>query len=386
MSAQPAHSQPVSSAGRWHNHLPAWIVDHAGYLTLTVAERTVLQTIADLCDAPDHAGNLRGCLGGARLYEAAGVSRRTMQRAITRLEALGFVICQATGMKMSGVVQANRYAVPAAEGALDRSRIPRSKVVMRRIEGSDQVKYVPVVHRPGKQMELPFVNRGPAPVSGAATPATNRGPAPVSGHAPPTDPSGEPGVGGSVNVTLPQRHPDARLASECRTTIPPIPIHQEKTAREVGAGQAPACAELNESRAELLAFIDRIRWRVRSPDKRRRALITRDLAHALRCRQEFDRAVERQLQRGERVRSPAALFDAIFTGRGRSPEAPATGDSSGGSLRQAQAVSLSNGHQPPRATSPEPPATAPLSRQELLSRLRTLNAALQTPQRPGGAA
>jgi len=95
----------------------------------------------------------------------------------------------------------------------------------------------------------------------------------------------------------------------------PIEPHQETAAAGAAIGDVTlAGAGGEESRRqldELCRWLDRIGWRSRTKPANRAKLITRDPDHALRCWEQY-KAKAAELPD---VRDPAALFDAIFTGK-----------------------------------------------------------------------
>ncbi len=126
-------------ARRWHNPLPSWIEQSATFAALTPSTRLVLQSIADLADRPAHRGaSLTGAIGGTRLVERAGLSRRTVDRCITRLLRLGFIALLERGENRPGRnPTANVYGVPARHGALSAKDQGRRGQMM--VRGSDGV-------------------------------------------------------------------------------------------------------------------------------------------------------------------------------------------------------------------------------------------------------
>lgn len=144
-------AQRSTAPRRWHNHLPAWIVTDPRHGELTPAGRAVLQAIADVCDPPDDAGDLRGGFGGQAVLDAAGVSRSTFWRQLSRLVALGFVVQIGRGGTIKNRNIANLYAIPGARSRLDHLRCVRRHLQMLRGEDG---KHRPRVLHPGDQAVL----------------------------------------------------------------------------------------------------------------------------------------------------------------------------------------------------------------------------------------
>ena len=148
---------PRPQQGRWHNHLPAWITEDAGYRRLTPGYRQTLQAIADMCDQPDQHGSLLGAFGGKGLIQRIGCSRSTFWQHVKRLEALGFVVPIARGGLLGLHGQAgyrnigNVYGIPGRRGGLDQRRSHRE---MRRMVRDQNGRIRRQVLRPGDQPTL----------------------------------------------------------------------------------------------------------------------------------------------------------------------------------------------------------------------------------------
>jgi hypothetical protein len=116
---------------------PLWIQDHPTYARLGPGPRATLAAIAAACHRQTTAGDLLGAFGGAALADAAGCSRATLWRHISRLEALGFVVALARGGVIGGRSYANQYGIPGAPGSLDHRKCRRR--LTRMVAGADGV-------------------------------------------------------------------------------------------------------------------------------------------------------------------------------------------------------------------------------------------------------
>ncbi|MCG8407782.1 MAG: hypothetical protein MI923_21490 [Phycisphaerales bacterium] len=139
------------SANRWHNHLPAWITQHAEYQRLRQPFRQTLQGIANSCDVPHSDGSLIGAFGGERLLRACGCSRSAFWRHLTKLERLGFVVTLGRGGTYGSRNYGNQYGIPGQYGALDNRRCRRE--MRRMIRGRDGILR-PEVIAPGDQVTI----------------------------------------------------------------------------------------------------------------------------------------------------------------------------------------------------------------------------------------
>lgn len=155
--AQPAlaNTTPAraGSSRRWHNSLPAWIGQDAGFKGLCSSVRQTLQAIADACDPPKpgDGGSLTAAFGSKPLYEAAGCSRPTFWRHVKLLLAQGYVVQLGRGGTIGSSTYGNVYAVPGRRGCLDSRRCqPR----MMRMVRHDDGKFRPEVLEPGVQATL----------------------------------------------------------------------------------------------------------------------------------------------------------------------------------------------------------------------------------------
>ncbi len=155
--AEPAHAittpARAGSSRHWHNSLPAWIVQEAGYQGLGSSVRQTLQVIANACDPPKPCGDgsLTAAFGSKPLYEAAGCSRPTFWRHVKRLLAHGYVVQLGRGGTIGSATYGNAYGVPGCRGGLDSRRCqPR----MMRMVRHDDGKLRPEVIEPGTQATL----------------------------------------------------------------------------------------------------------------------------------------------------------------------------------------------------------------------------------------
>ena len=138
---------------RWHNSLPAWIVQDAGYERLSQSVRQTLHAIADTCDPPSpHGdGSLTVAFGGQPLNEAAGCSGRTFWRHVKLLIGTGYVVLLGRGGAYGGRTYGNQYGLPGRRGALD-ERGCRQR--LQRMVRHDDGAWRPVVIEPGTQATL----------------------------------------------------------------------------------------------------------------------------------------------------------------------------------------------------------------------------------------
>ncbi len=148
--------QPVmklsSAARRWHNQLPAWILQDPNFKQLRQQFRHTLQAIANACDAPSSSGgSLRVAFGGRELIEAAGCSPATFWRHCKRLEQLGYVVLLGRGGTIGSRNYGNQYGIPGRPGGLDHCRCRHE---WRRMVRGPDGKLRPEVVRPGEQPSL----------------------------------------------------------------------------------------------------------------------------------------------------------------------------------------------------------------------------------------
>lgn len=188
---------------QWRNALPAWVSDHelvsplppgsrgsarspggdgrkrAGENQARRTRRLIVQSIADLADRPDAAGNLVGAFGGGRLLERTGLSRRTLWRRLKELIEGGLVVLLTRGGHVPAVDgwrgwnAANVYGVPGHPGALHHRAAERRRVIMRptdMVDAQGRPKHVPQVIEPGAVPGLWATNRprGPGSVTQSA--------------------------------------------------------------------------------------------------------------------------------------------------------------------------------------------------------------------------
>lgn len=272
----------------WQNPLPRWILDDPAFARLKPGSSMLLQAIANKANAPDAHGNLMDCYGGKPLFDRAHLSRSAFFRNIRVLEASGFVVCTATGFKVDGCTQANIYAIPGQRGGLDHLRVQRKLQRMVHVGGG--VYHPQTIGNDGAAGLFVGVEKLSVVV--------------------------ERERGGSVSLALPSVNLTRGVVSKWHTTIPftiPNPYPNTRTAREPRASSGTLPADLDR----VVLWLDRIGWRSRMAPRRRAELITRDPRHAMRCFEKFQQ-IARTIGRSGEVRSPAALFDRIFTGQLRS--------------------------------------------------------------------
>lgn len=148
-----AGSNPASANRRWHNALPAWIVNHASYAKLGTGQRATLQAIADRCDKPDARGDLMYAFGGRSLADFAGLSQRTFWRHLAKLERLGFVVTLWRGGTRGLASYGNKYGIPGRSGSLDGRRCSRTMQRMATDPGGQEPHH-PVIVPPGGQVPI----------------------------------------------------------------------------------------------------------------------------------------------------------------------------------------------------------------------------------------
>ena len=87
--------------GRWHNHIPSWILEHPTYSELNSAARQLLQVIAD-DGTVQSDGGVDGGFGSDREYaDRIGASAKTVRRQLQKLvkHPPGFLIIKMRGGK-----------------------------------------------------------------------------------------------------------------------------------------------------------------------------------------------------------------------------------------------------------------------------------------------
>lgn len=344
MSAMALHNPSVErTPRRWRNELPTWVVADAAFGSLRSGPRATLQAIADKADAPDRSGHLLNAFGGKGMVAACGCCRKTFFSHVKELERLGFVVCTARGYRMGGKDIGNVYAVPGARGGLEGRKVSRR--MQRMVHLGSGVYRPQVFDRSGETPglfegveERSAGQPGLAPVNPAAEAGAGQpGLAPVI-----PDPSEAPGVtrgvvqflhggackdytGGSVKLTLhhsphhpPTHSPSHRARGGGGGAEPasgrgaePSVFKSQVSSRKP---QASDLDELNRRLATLCHWLDLIGWRAKASPRQRAAMIRRDPSHAFRCQDEFRERAAGIVAAGRKVKSPAALFDSVFTG------------------------------------------------------------------------
>lgn len=100
-SEQQSQNKTIGRLGRWHNHLPGWILEHPGYKGLNPAARQLLQAIAD-DGTVQKDGGLDNGFGSDREYaDRIGASVSTIRRQLRNLvrHPPGFLIVKIRGGK-----------------------------------------------------------------------------------------------------------------------------------------------------------------------------------------------------------------------------------------------------------------------------------------------
>ncbi len=147
----------------YHNHLPAWLRDHA-WLNATTRRRAttrrVLQALADVADR-DREGNLVHAIGGVRTRRLAGVGRSAWWEHIRELEEQQIIVPLSRGGQLGGRNVANSYGIPAHPGALTHRATTRRVQVMRP-HPTMSGRLMPQVLQPGSQVAL-IATRAHAP-------------------------------------------------------------------------------------------------------------------------------------------------------------------------------------------------------------------------------
>ena len=122
-----------ASPQRWHNSIPAWILEDGRYGSLSPTFRLVLQGVASAADAPDHNGSLVGAIGGRPLIGAIGCSASQFWSALNTLGRPGYVVllgrggCVRVRSRIGVANAANTWGVPGYRGALDKQRVQREQ-------------------------------------------------------------------------------------------------------------------------------------------------------------------------------------------------------------------------------------------------------------------
>lgn len=175
-----------ASPQRWHNSVPAWILEDDRYGSLSPTFRLVLQGVANAADAPDHHGTLVGAIGGRPLIGAIGCSASQFWSALNALERPGYVVlvgrggCVRVRSRIGVANAANTWGVPGYRGALDKQRVQREQA---RIVTAPDGRRVRNVTQPGEQATFwdtqhpksPFSPRGELPAGKSEYPTPDFG-------------------------------------------------------------------------------------------------------------------------------------------------------------------------------------------------------------------